>query len=84
MDGIVKKRLLEIIVKIIDYDAGEIPHSNFKLIDLGFNSISLIELQVEIEDEFGFLFDAIEDDFDKIFFSFESLCEYVEKRLLYP
>lgn len=81
MDGTVKKRLSEIIVGVIDCDADELLNSNPKLRDLGFDSISLIELQVEIEDEFEFLFDAIEDDFDEIFFSFESLCKYVMGRL---
>lgn len=46
--------------------------------DLEMDSMDLVILQVELEQEFQFNFDPIEDDFVKIFQTFGSLCHYLE------
>lgn len=47
---------------------------------LEMDSLEMVMLQVEIEEEFQFTFDPIEDDFEKIFETFGSLCTYLENR----
>lgn len=49
--------------------------------DLGFDSIDLVVLQVELEDYFHIRFDPLEDDFIKIFNSVGTLCECLEVKI---
>lgn len=49
--------------------------------DLKMESIHLITLQVELEDEFGIQFDPLEDDFFMIFQSVASVYETIERKL---
>lgn len=81
MSDQIKSRTCGLISRIIGCSVGEIQDNTLLQKDLGYDSISIIELQVEIEDEFGFLFDVVEDDFDKIFYSLENLCQYINNRL---
>lgn len=47
---------------------------------LEMDSLTLVLLQVELEEEFRFIFDPIEDDFEQIFDTFGSLCAYLVGR----
>lgn len=49
--------------------------------DLGFDSIMLVVLQIDIEDTFHIRFDPMEDDFQLIFTTVRALCDYVQRRL---
>lgn len=48
--------------------------------DLMFDSVSLLYLQVAIEDEFDIRFDPLTDDFTSIFYSADSLCNNIGDR----
>ena len=49
--------------------------------DLGFDSISLVELQILIEEEFNIRFNPIETDLSEVFKTIASLIEYLEKNI---
>ncbi|MEY8284158.1 acyl carrier protein [Lachnospiraceae bacterium 50-23] len=49
--------------------------------DIGLDSIDLVVLQVEIEDQWDIRFNPLEDDFLEIFDSINSLCEFLKLRL---
>lgn len=48
--------------------------------DLMFDSVSLLYLQVAVEDEFDIRFDPLTDDFTSIFYSVDSLCKNIGDR----
>lgn len=48
--------------------------------DLQMDSLLLVMLQVELEDAFQFRFDSYEDDFEEIFQSVRTICDYIEKQ----
>lgn len=48
--------------------------------DLMFDSVSLLYLQVAVEDEFDIRFDPLTDDFTSIFYSVDSLCKNIGNR----
>lgn len=45
--------------------------------DLCMDSLDMTSLQINIEDAFHFEFDPINDDFERCFYSFGSLCQYI-------
>jgi acyl carrier protein len=49
--------------------------------DLGFDSISLVELQILIEEKFNIRFNPIETDLSEVFKTIASLQEYLEKNI---
>ncbi len=50
--------------------------------DLGMESLHIVTLQIELEDEFGIQFDPIEDDFFEIFCTVGSLYEAINRKVL--
>lgn len=75
-----KKRMLECINRVRSTSLETLePEINLRD-GLELNSLAIVMLQVEIEEEFRFTFDPIEDDFEKIFKTFGSLCDYIENR----
>lgn len=81
MDKQIEEKVIKMICEIIGCEEKDIHDKGILLEDLGYDSITKIQLQVEIEDEFGFLFDPLEDDFDDIFSTVEKLCQYVVVRV---
>ncbi len=51
-------------------------NTNLRL-DLELDSISLVVLQINLEDVFGIQFDPLKDDFEKIFCTVESVYQFV-------
>lgn len=49
--------------------------------DLGFDSIMLVILQIDIEDAFQIRFDPVHDDLQKIFTTVKAMGEYVRRCL---
>lgn len=49
--------------------------------DLMFDSVSMLYLQVAIEDEFDIRFDPLMDDFGSIFYSVNNLCKYISRKI---
>ena len=49
--------------------------------DLGFDSIMLVVLQIQIEDTFHIRFDLVQDDFQTIFTTVRNIFNYVRKYL---
>ena len=81
----IEKKVLELVYETID-KGEDVPGDvladrESMLMDLGYDSISMIHLQVEIEDEFRFMFDPKEDDFEEIFSTVGKLCDYVVQRV---
>lgn len=77
MDKKIEQKLLELVCETIGCGMDKLNDRSVLLEDLGYDSITKIQLQVEIEDEFEFLFNPLQDDFDDIFSSLERLCQYV-------
>lgn len=50
--------------------------------DLAMDSISMLYLQVAIEDEFDVTFDPLEDEFEIIFSKIKNLCESINKKMV--
>lgn len=50
-------------------------------LDLGLDSIGLVVLQVNLENQFGIQFDPLEDDFDEIFYRVQDVYRYVCRKL---
>lgn len=48
---------------------------------IGMDSIDLVVLQIEIEDRWNIRFDPMRDDFQNIFYSMQSLCEFLERKI---
>lgn len=75
-----EKRVLGCINRVL-FTSMETLEPEINLKDgLEMDSAAMIMLHVEIEDEFQFMFDALEDDFEKIFETFGSLCGYLENK----
>lgn len=75
-----EKRVLKCLNKVLSAPVEVLdPEMNLRD-DLGLDSLNMVMLQVEIEEEFRFTFDPIEDDFEKIFETFGKLCGYLEKK----
>lgn len=49
--------------------------------ELGFDSLALVVLQIEIEDAFGIRFDPAEEDLQQVFFSVGTLFKSVQDHL---
>lgn len=49
--------------------------------DFGFDSIGIVSLQVSIEDEFDIRFNPLETDFAKVFYSIDTLVEFISKNV---
>lgn len=49
--------------------------------DLGFDSITLVVLQIELEDEFHIRFNPAEDDLEKIFTTVQVISDYIKDML---
>ena len=75
-----KERILGCLGKVLSISVETLePRINLRD-ELGMDSLAMVMLQVEIEEEFRFTFDPIEDDFERIFETFESLYNYLENR----
>ena len=48
--------------------------------DLDLDSVSLINFQILIEDEFSIRFNPIEDDITRIFYNINSLVDYLQRQ----
>ena len=81
MNKEIEQKLLKLICENIGCEIDRLRDKSILLEELGYDSITKIQLQVEIEDEFEFLFDPLEDDFDEIFSSVERLHQYVQRQV---
>ncbi len=48
--------------------------------DLGLDSISLVNLQILVEDEFQIKFNPVEDDITRIFNTIDSLLSFIKEK----
>lgn len=74
-------RIKKCIVYAVEHDVGCLSSETSLTDDLHMESIHIVSLQVELEDEFGIEFDPLEDDFFEIFQTIGSVCETIEKKL---
>lgn len=79
-------RCMDIIQSIIEKQRGtialtEISEKSRLKEDLHLDSLLLLVLQVELEDEFKFRIDPYRDDMEEIFESVGTVCNYVEKQI---
>lgn len=81
MERQTEKKIWKMVREIAGIEMQEPQDKNVCLEDIGYDSISKVRLQVEIEDEFGFLFDPLEDDFDEIFSTLEKLYRSVAEKV---
>ncbi|MBD5450898.1 MAG: acyl carrier protein [Lachnospiraceae bacterium] len=73
-----KNRILGCLGKVLSTSIDTLePEINLRD-ELGMDSLAMVMLQVQIEEEFRFTFDPIEDDFERIFETFGSLYNYLE------
>lgn len=80
MRTMLEKRVLKCLNKVLSIPVETLnPETNLRS-GLELDSLNMVMLQVEIEEEFRFAFDPINDDFEKIFETFGNLCGYLESR----
>lgn len=80
MRTILEKRVLKCLNKVLSTPVEALaPETNLRF-GLELDSLNIVMLQVEIEEEFRLAFDPINDDFEKIFETFGNLCDYLESR----
>lgn len=48
--------------------------------DLGFDSVGMVDLMIEVEGHFGVYFDPLEQDLTKVFHTLGSLANFVTER----
>lgn len=73
-------RVLECICRACEGIPEKINPNSLLQEDLGMESLQLVLLQVELENEFGFTFDPIDDNFFEIFKSISSVCDFVIRK----
>lgn len=76
----IEERVLNCLNKVLSTAVDTLEPERKLREDLGMDSLALVMFQVEIEEEFRFTFDPIEDDFEKIFATCGSLYHYLESR----
>lgn len=79
-------RIVTIVIgmlqKAVKYDESIVVTKESELLDdLGFDSIMLIVLQVEIEDTFHIRFNPVDEDLQQIFMSVQTLADYVQDHI---
>lgn len=81
MNNEIFQRLSKCIDSALESKVDDINMAMSLIEDLKMESIHMITLQVELEDEFGIQFDPLEDDFFIIFQSVASVYEIIERKL---
>lgn len=79
-----EKEIFSRIVRIINHvleEESAVTKENILIEDLLFDSVSLLYLQVSIEDEFDIRFDPLTDDFGSIFYNVDNLCIDISKKI---
>lgn len=79
----IEKKLKEIIKKTANWLPEEIAideDSNLNT-DLGFDSLSKIKLQIEIEDAFELDFDPVDTDFVVVFSTFGNIMKHIKSKI---
>lgn len=75
-----EKRILGCLNKVLSAPVDNLEQETNLRDGLEMDSLAMVLFQVEIEEEFRFTFDPIEDDFERIFETFGSLYSYLENR----
>lgn len=70
--------VIQIMQRCSDKPLPEINLNDNLKAGLGFDSVAMVNLQISLEDEYNFIFDPIEDDFDQIFSSVKNICDYLK------
>lgn len=75
------EKMKEELLALISQETGELhedlPDDCRLEYDLCIDSLEMASLQIAVEDAFHFEFDPMNDDFEKCFYSFGSLCQYI-------
>lgn len=76
----INDRITDVILHIAEWlpDYYQITDNTSFKIDLKFDSLALVHLQVAIEDEFDFRFDPISTNFITVFHNVKNLREYIK------
>lgn len=80
MDQNLFNKIVRCIQTACEGTAGEVRPESRLQEDLDMESLQLVLLQVELETEFGFTFDPLDDDFRQIFRTAESVYDYVKAK----
>lgn len=80
MDHHLFNKIVRCIQTACEGTAGEVRAESRLREDLDMESLQLVLLQVELESEFGFTFDPLDDDFRQIFQTAESVYDYVKAK----
>lgn len=81
MNEMTYNKLIKCIKKVCGNELDEINAGSRLQEDLGMGSLQLVMLEVELEEAFCFTFDPL-DDFKNIFRTVESLCNYLERKVI--
>lgn len=74
-------RLKRCIDKALECETESLRGDMSLIDDLNMESLQLVTLQVELEDEFQIEFDPLEDDFYEIFKTINTVYETIERKL---
>lgn len=86
MDNAIEAKLIRLIQQICrdsfaDFSVDNISADTDVQRDLGFDSIMLVVLQIQIEDMFQIRFNAVQDDLRNIFTSIASIAGYIQQHM---
>ena len=81
-----ENRIIEIVTEMFHNSAGYnkdvTVNAETKIQDeLGFDSIMLVVLQIDIEDAFHIRFDPVEEDLQQVFLSVRTLMDFVQNHM---
>ncbi|MCT4688876.1 acyl carrier protein [Vallitalea sp.] len=75
------EKVITIIKDILDTEESMNGETHL-LDDLAMDSISMLYLQIAIEDKFNVKFDPLEDEFEFIFSNINNLCVAINKKII--
>lgn len=81
MNDVIYNRIKKCIDKVLEHEISSIRGDMSLMDDLGMESLQLVTLQVELEDEFEIEFDPLEDDFYEIFQTVDTIYYTIERKL---
>lgn len=80
MDTNLFEMIKECIEKVLERSLSQLTYETSLREDLEMDSLQIVLLQVELEDEFSISFDPIDDDFFLIFNSVGSIYETIKRK----
>lgn len=79
MNNDIALRVKKCIESAVEHEVDDLEYETSLVNDLGMESVNIVMLQVELEDEFNIEFDPLNNDFFEIFRTVGSVCRAIEE-----